>query len=157
MKASLGFADAVACDHVKASLARQNAVRGGIKRLERLLERRALLSILRSRVLSAGDPSQLLYHCVVIKTLPPGKGSPGNFGDFPTDTTLLPPHVVADMLTRAPHSSPVRCGWFMVLVPALGALERCLLPLGTPPGTCFKAAAVAGNAAYGRISFVKVT
>jgi hypothetical protein len=131
-------------------------VRGGIKRLERLLERRALLSILRSRVLSAGDPSQLLYHCVAIKTLPSGKGSPGNFGDFPTDTSLLSPHVVADLLKRAPLSSPVRCGWFMILVPALGALERCLLPLGTPPGTCFKAAAVAGNTVYGRICFVKV-
>lgn len=157
MKAALGFGDAVAADRVQASLARQNAVRGWIKRTERVLERRAILNILRARSVSVDDPSKLLYHCVVLKSLPPGKGTPGYFGDFPTDTALLPPHAMAHVLSPLSLVSPVRCASFMILIPALGALERCLLPVGTLPGTCFRAVAASGNAVYGRIRFVKVT
>jgi hypothetical protein len=156
MKAALGFGEAVAPAQVRASLARQNAVRGGIKRVERLLERRAILGVLRQRASVAEDPSTLLYHCVVIKLLPPGRGTPGYFGDFPSDTALLPPHVVRDLqppLGLTPSTPTPR---FKILVPALGALERCLLPIGTQPGTCFRAAAAAGNSMYGRVAFVKV-
>ncbi len=156
IKAALGFGDAVAPAQVHSSLARQNAVRGGIKRAERLLERRAILGVLRRRATAAEDPSTLLYHCVVVKPLPPGRGTPGYFGDFPADSALLPSHVVRDLLPPLGRTPPVRCAWFMILVPALGALERCLLPIATPPGTCFRAAAAAGNSMYGRVTFVKV-
>ncbi len=155
MKAALGFGESIAADRVQASLARQNSVRACIKRAERLLERRALLSVVRHRQLSVEDPSRLFYHGVVLRPLPPGKGSPGSFGDFAVDTALLPPSLMADFLEPVSHSPPARCAWFVMLIPALGALERVLLPLGTPPGTCIRAAAVQGSSVHGRIRFVR--
>jgi hypothetical protein len=92
----------------------------------------------------------------VLKALPQGKGSPGGFGDFPADVELLPPPLAADVLRSSALVPAARCAWFAILIPALGVLERCLLPLGTPPGTCVKAVAVSGNSVYGRVRFVKV-
>jgi hypothetical protein len=131
MKSALGFGDAIPAASVRASLERQNVVRGSIKRVERLLTRRAVLDVMRQQAAAADDAAKLLYHCVVLKSLPQGRGSPGSFGDFSSDTALLPPHVVAGLVTPPSSAPPVRCAWFMILIPALGALERCLLPLGT--------------------------
>jgi hypothetical protein len=156
MKAALGFGEPVPADRVLASLARQNAVRASIKRTERLLERRALLGIVRGRQLAAHDASQFSYHGVVLRALPPGKGSPGHFGDFVADSSLLPPSLLAHFARPISGVPAVRCGWFVTLIPALGTLERVLLPLGTPPGTCIKVIALSCNAAYGRIKFLRV-
>ena len=158
MKAALGFGQPIAFDRVEASLARQDVVRASIKRAHRVLERRAMLNILRQRSSSATDPSATLYHCVVLRALPPGRGSPGFFGDFVSDTSLMPPPPIAAHLMRSiTRVAPVRCAWFMILIPALGALERCLLPQATPAGTCLRVVAVSGSSVYGRIRFVKVT
>jgi hypothetical protein len=156
MKAALGFGESVPADRVQASLARQSAVRACIKRAERLLERRAILNVLRNRQGSIENPSKLFYHCVVLKALPQGKGAPGGFGDFSADVELLPPAVAADVLRASALVPAARCAWFAILIPALGVLERCLLPLHTLPGTCVKAVAVSGNSVYGRVRFVKM-
>jgi hypothetical protein len=156
MKSALGFCEGVSLHCVQASLARQNVVRASVKRVERLLERRAILSILLNRASSADDPVTFSYHCIVLKSLPPGRGSPASFGDFVPDVSLLPPLAAAELLGPLSSAAAVRCGWFMILIPALGVLERCLLPLGTPPGTCFRVAAVTGSCTHGRISFIKL-